>query len=93
MNFNISFLGCNGIHSLVGFSTTNEIEAMLKKMIISRTKSAYILADSSKFDQISNIKFADKEDAVIITDKELDPQAVSDYGKVISIVESADRSR
>ena len=93
MNFNISFLGCNGIHSLVGFSTTNEIEAMLKKMIISRTKSAYILADSSKFDQISNIKFADKEDAVIITDKELDPQAVSDYGKVISIVESADKSR
>lgn len=93
MNFNLSFLGCNGIHSLVGFSTTNEIEAMLKKMIISRTKTAYILADSSKFGLISNIKFADKEDAVIITDKHFDKNEASVYGKVISIADPADSSR
>lgn len=85
MNFNISFLGCNGIHSLFGFSTTNEIEAMLKKMIISKTENAYILADSSKFNQISNIKFAEKEDAVIITERLLEDLDYSSYGKIISI--------
>ena len=62
-------------------------------MIISRTKTAYILADSSKFGLISNIKFADKEDAVIITDKHFDKNEASVYGKVISIADPADSSR
>lgn len=68
INFNVAFLGCNGIHELFGFSTTNEIEAMLKKTVISNTQNPIIVADSSKFNQISNIKFADIQDASIITD-------------------------
>ena len=45
MNFNISFLGCNGIHSLVGFSTTNEIEAMLD--VYKRQHQRYLSMDQS----------------------------------------------
>ena len=66
--FNISFLGTNGINTLFGFSTTNETEASLKKVIIEQSDNPYILADSSKFNFISNIKFADIKDASIITD-------------------------
>lgn len=54
-------------------------------MIISKTENAYILADSSKFNQISNIKFAEKEDAVIITERLLEDLDYSSYGKIISI--------
>ena len=41
---------------------------MLKKTVISNTQNPIIVADSSKFNQISNIKFADIQDASIITD-------------------------
>ena len=87
MNFNISFLGCNGINSIFGFSTTNEIEAMLKKLIILKTEKPFILADSDKFNQISNIKFANAKDATIITDELLKNLDYSVYGKVISVTD------
>ena len=47
---------------------TNDIEAMLKKGIIRQSDKTYVLADSSKFDVISYIKFAELDEADIITD-------------------------
>lgn len=79
--FNISFLGANGIHPLFGFSTTNEIEASLKKAAIEQSLHAFILADSSKFNYISNIKFADTRDASVITNEipaNIDPNDFKD---------------
>ncbi|MEA5026789.1 MAG: DeoR/GlpR family DNA-binding transcription regulator [Erysipelotrichaceae bacterium] len=87
MNFNISFLGCNGINAIFGFSTTNEIEAMLKKLIIAKSETPYILADSNKFNQISNIKFAGPKEAVIITDELLNDLDYSAYGKIIAVTD------
>ena len=40
---------------------------MVKKKSMENSKEKYILADDSKFSQVSSIKFADFEDAVIIT--------------------------
>lgn len=85
MNFDISFIGCNGINPIFGFSTTNEIEAMLKKLIISKSKQSYILADSKKFNQISNIKFADPKDAIIVTDEVIDNIDYTPYNEVIFV--------
>ena len=40
---------------------------MVKKKSMENSKEKYILADDSKFSQVSSIKVADFEDAVIIT--------------------------
>jgi transcriptional regulators of sugar metabolism len=40
---------------------------MVKKKSMENSKEKYILADDSKFSQVSSIKFADFEDAVIVT--------------------------
>lgn len=81
--FSIAFLGTNGINPLLGFTTTNEIEAMLKRQIISTTERPYILSDSSKFNVVSNIKFADINEAAIITEEQREDVDYSRYGKVI----------
>ncbi len=83
--FNIAFLGTNGINPLLGFTTTNEIEAMLKKQIISATEAPYILSDSSKFNLTSNIKFADIHEVAIITEEKRNDVDYSKYGKVIFV--------
>jgi DeoR family fructose operon transcriptional repressor len=66
--FDAAFLGTNGIHEHVGFSTSNELEAETKASAIRHAKNAYILADGDKFHQLRPYKFADLRDAVIITD-------------------------
>lgn len=83
--FNIAFLGTNGINPMLGFTTTNEIEAMLKKQIISATEKPYILSDSSKFNLTSNIKFADIHEASIITEEKRSDIDYSKYGNVIFV--------
>lgn len=83
--FNIAFLGTNGINPLLGFTTTNEIEAMLKRQIISATETPYILSDSSKFNLTSNIKFAEIHEASIITEEKRSDIDYSKYGNVIFV--------
>ena len=85
LHFSSAFLGTNAIHPFLGFSTTNEIEALLKKAIIDNTDSPYILADTSKFDQLSNVKFADADAAYIITNRSSSQPDFSAYRKVIVI--------
>ena len=66
-NFTKGFWGTNGITVKNGFTTPEIKEAMIKKKSMENSKEKYILADDSKFSQVSSIKFADFEDAVIIT--------------------------
>jgi DeoR family fructose operon transcriptional repressor len=66
-NFTKGFWGTNGITVKNGFTTPEIKEAMVKKKSMENSKEKYILADDSKFSQVSSIKFADFEDAVIIT--------------------------
>lgn len=84
-NFNVAFLGCNGIHPMFGFSTTNDIEAMLKSIVISRTVSPYVLADSTKFNIISSLRFAGPQDVTIITDVINPTIDYSPYKQVINV--------
>ena len=66
--FDISFVGTNGIHERIGFTTSNELEAETKSLAIQHSNDAYIIADSSKFSKLSPVQFAGLSDAVIITD-------------------------
>lgn len=83
--FNLSFIGANGIHPFFGFSTTNEIEAMLKRSVISRSEKPYIVADNSKFNQISSVSFCNARDAYIITDEPSEAIDETAYNPIIYV--------
>lgn len=68
-NFTKGFYGANGVSRKHGFSTPDVKEAMLKKVSMRRCKMPYVLCDSSKFSQISCVKFEDFVNAFIITTK------------------------
>ncbi len=66
-NFTKGFFGTNGISDYRGFTTPDIKEALVKKEAIKRTRNAYILADKTKFNEISCITFAEIDKCVIIT--------------------------
>ena len=70
-NFTIGFWGTNGIHKQTGFTTPDREEAGIKRLSFMNCKKRYIVADSSKFDSISPVGFADFDDAIIITEKKV----------------------
>ena len=64
-----SFLGANGISLSGGITTPDRNEARVKSTVVSNSQTVYILADHSKFDQISAVTFAQLGRVKIITDK------------------------
>ena len=68
-NFTKSFLGANGISVSGGASTPDCNEASVKTAVIQNSKTAYVLADHSKFDQITSVTFAKLNRVKLITDK------------------------
>lgn len=66
-NFTKGFWGTNGISVTRGFSTPEVNEAMVKRKSMENCRECYILADDSKFSQISSITFAPFEAATVIT--------------------------
>jgi len=65
--FNKAFLGMNGIHSKFGFTTPDTEEALMKRVAMEQSALNYVLADSSKFEQVSFTKVADLTAATILT--------------------------
>ena len=57
LHFSKAFFGTNGVSLKAGFSTPDYEEAMVKKTAIGQAKKAYILADYSKFGNISSVTF------------------------------------
>ena len=68
-NFTKGFWGTNGVSLTAGFSTPDVKEAMVKRAAILNCARCYVLCDSSKFSQISCVKFGDFANADIITTK------------------------
>ena len=66
-NFTKGFFGTNGISKDRGYTTPDISEALVKQEALRRTREAYIMADNSKFDEISCVTFGELEDATIIT--------------------------
>ncbi|MRX73702.1 DeoR family transcriptional regulator [Bacillus lacus] len=65
--FDKCFMGVNGIHPQFGYTTPDQEEAMIKQRAIQLSSEAFILADSTKFSEISFAKIADLQEAVILT--------------------------
>ena len=66
-NFTKGFWGVNGITVKNGFTTPEIKEAMVKKKSMENSMERYVLADDSKFGQISSVTFAPFESATVIT--------------------------
>lgn len=67
--FDIGFFGTNGISLTEGLTTPDYEEAIIKQSALSRCKRKYILADDTKFDIVSTVRFHNLENIEIITNK------------------------
>ena len=68
-NFTKCFMATNGISLTAGFTTPDVNEARVKSAAIESSREVYVLADHSKFDEVSSATFAGLGKAVIITDR------------------------
>lgn len=69
-NFDKAFVGVNGISTDEGFTTPNELEAVVDRQVIKRSKEAFILADETKFGAVAFSTICKIEDVdYIITNK------------------------
>jgi DeoR family transcriptional regulator, fructose operon transcriptional repressor len=76
--FDKCFMGVNGIHPQMGYTTPDQEEAMIKQRAISLSREAYVIADESKFSEIAFAKIADLNEATIITN-ELDAETEEQF--------------
>ncbi len=83
-NFTKGFWGANGVSLQKGFSTPELKEAMVKRKSMENCRDCYILADESKFSQISSVTFAQFEKAIVIT-TELKQEIYKDCSNIINI--------
>ena len=82
-NFTKGFFGVNGIDIERGFTTPDIREAMVKEEALKKSKLSFVLADNSKFNEISSITFGEISNTTIITTKLEDIR----FKKVTKIVE------
>ncbi len=68
-NFTKCFMGTNGISLSAGLTTPDIDESNVKSTVIKNSYVAYVLADHSKFNQISPVSFAQTDKVCIITDR------------------------
>ncbi|MFU0825618.1 MAG: HTH-type transcriptional repressor GlcR [Clostridium sp.] len=69
--FDKTFLGINGIHAEYGLTTPDSEEAILKEKAINLSKDAFVLADDSKFGEVSFVKIHDLDKVTIITNNKV----------------------
>lgn len=68
--FDKCFIGANAIHYDLELTTPDPMEAQMKEKAISLAREAFILADHTKFGEVSFSKFAKLEQTKIITNEE-----------------------
>lgn len=70
-HFSKGFFGTNGVSLKAGFTTPDVREAMVKQVAIEGTQpeNRYVLADYSKFGQVSSVTFSMFDGTVVLTDK------------------------
>ncbi|WP_350346581.1 DeoR/GlpR family DNA-binding transcription regulator [Heyndrickxia faecalis] len=67
--FDKAFLGANGVDPEMGFTTPDPEEALIKRRAKELSEQCYVLADSSKFQEVAFCKMFDISEASIITDE------------------------
>jgi DeoR family fructose operon transcriptional repressor len=73
-NFTKGFFGVDAVSLEGGFAVALPNVLGIKQTAIKRSQRAFVLADSSKFDTLAAVTFAQISDATIITDKLANPR-------------------
>lgn len=84
-NFRVDkvFLGANGISIEEGITTPNFIEAQTKKVMMNHARKAIVLADSSKFENVSfSVICPAKAVSMIITSDDISKRKIREYEEV-----------
>ncbi|QHX36615.1 DeoR/GlpR family DNA-binding transcription regulator [Spiroplasma sp. BIUS-1] len=68
-NFDLAFVGINAVDNEYNFFTTDEDEAEVKKIAIENSQFAFGLADTSKNNSKSLVKFSDKSQIALINEE------------------------
>lgn len=89
LHFTLGFWGTNGISREAGFTTPEYSEAKVKEVSMVHTLRRYVLADQSKFDQVSLVTFASFEDATILTDQLPSDGGFQDADNVVEVGSSS----
>ncbi|MDQ0163380.1 DeoR/GlpR family DNA-binding transcription regulator [Aeribacillus alveayuensis] len=79
--FDKCFLGVNGIHKELGFTTPDPDEAFIKSKALQLSREGFVLADESKFNEISFSKIANIQEATIITNQS-DQDVIAEYAAI-----------
>ena len=84
-HFTKGFFGTNGIRKKAGFTTPDPREASVKQTAMQQCLAKYVLADCSKFNQVSSVTFADFSDAQILSNEI--PEGYRDCDNVTAVKE------
>lgn len=68
-NFTKCFMGANGVDLKRGYTNLDISEAAVKTAVMKQSGKCFVLADHDKFGRVLPVRFADLEDACVITDK------------------------
>ena len=82
-HFTKGFFGTNGLTRKSGCTTPDANEAAVKAAAMEQCRECYVLCDSSKFDNISSVTFADFYRSTVITDKI--PVGYEDCANIIEV--------
>ena len=80
--FDKCFIGTNGVDLNAGFTTPDCEEASIKSCAIDNSKMSFVLADTSKFNEVSFVKFSELNKCIIITNKE---NGIKEYKEITDI--------
>lgn len=84
-HFTKGFFGTNGITRQAGMTTPDAGEALVKRTAMEHCRDVYVLADYSKFDNISSVTFSAFDRPVVITDRPIN--GYKDCGNVVTAKE------
>ncbi len=82
--FSKGFFGTNGVHARYGYSTPEEQEAMVKRTAMEHCVRPYVLADASKFPEISHVRFAEFDVPQLIVSGKI-PDEYRHYDNIVQV--------
>lgn len=68
-NFSKAFMGANGVDINAGYTTPDIEESLVKEAAVKKSYHSFVLVDSTKFNRVFPVSFAEVKKGIIITDK------------------------
>ena len=84
LHFTLGFWGANGITPEAGLTSPEPNEAMVKRVSMERATRRYVLADATKFDSTSLVRFGAFDSATIVTCGDV-PEKYKAYNNVVEV--------